>query len=734
MVLRGVVWAALLAVFAAGMASAQTIDFTLLAIENGQAALIPNDYELPFLTTVGTQQTATVKATYTGTTQATITTLPQQVGSTEFTLTSTLALPAVLGPGQSFTLTITFKPTNSAEALGEISVTYTEPTGTGGSPVANVIQIGLEGESPSFVLSYILQSNQNVVQIPTGGTIPFAATQINTTAEAYLNITNLGSGPGTIIGISPPAAGSPFKVQDIPLTPYTLAAAGSSGSNLQLLVLYTPTAVETDTAQVVITYQGGATATVTLTGSGITSTFSYKYLVQGVSTTVMPGGTITFPGANVGSTSSLILTITNTGSANGTISSISTSGPFSLTNPITSAPTLTPQESFSVSLTFAPTQIGTQTGYLVVGNAPAFNLTGQGLGADLTFAYTSSAGTTAVNPATGGAVVFSPIEVGQSEQVIFVVTNSGSLPATISLVAPSPANGSYSLSAIALPKILAANQTLSFTITFTPTVTGISDGDLILDTTSIPLVGSGTAPPALPSYTIAGPSGNATSASQSNISLTLSKGYSLDLTGTLTLTTEGTFGTDPAVQFATGGRTVDFTIPANSTSANFAGQGSELPVQTGTVAETVTLTPTFSTAGGVNVTPSSPTTLQFTIPSAAPVLESAAIADESADSFALVLTGYSTTRSLTSLNVTFNPASGFNIGTSQLTIDLSQVSTAWFASAASVSFGGQFAITMPFTLTGTVKAGQALIDSIASVTATVSNSVGTSGSLQANVQ
>jgi hypothetical protein len=213
------------------------------------------------------------------------------------------------------------------------------------------------------------------------------------------------------------------------------------------------------------------------------------------------------------------------------------------------------------------------------------------------------------------------------------------------------------------------------------------------------------------------------------VTLTLSKGYSLDLTGTLKLTTQGDFGTDPSVQFATGGRTVNFTIPANTTSANFAGQGTEVLLQTGTVAETVTLTPAFATAGGVDVTPGSPTVLQFTVPSAAPVLLQGSVANPTANSFDLVLVGYSTTRSLTTLNVTFTAAPGFTINTSVPPIDVSQSSSAWFQSLASAAFGGQFQITMPFVLTGPVKTGQTLIQSIASVSATVSNSTGTSNQL-----
>jgi hypothetical protein len=333
--------------------------------------------------------------------------------------------------------------------------------------------------------------------------------------------------------------------------------------------------------------------------------------------------------------------------------------------------------------------------------------------------------------------LFNSIPVGQSEKVTFTVTNSGSLPATISLIGTNPANGPFTVPAVSA-QTLQPTKTLSFPITFTPTATGISSASLVVNTTSITLQGNATAPSTLPSYTITGPSGIVQPATQANVSLTLSKGYSLDLTGVLTITTEGTLGSDPAVQFATGStagnRTVDFTIAAGATSADFAGQGSQILVQTGTVAETVTLAPTFETTGGVSVTPPSLTTLQFTIPSDAPVLVSASISNQSTNGFDLVLTGYTTTRSLSSLSVTITPATGFNIQTSIPAISLSHASTTWFASSASEAFGGQFTVTQPFTLQGSVKTGQTLLQSIASVTATVSNSVGTSSSLSVSVQ
>jgi len=734
-ILRAFLAGLILAALPSGLATAQSFDFNLLlTASNGSAGTIANNSTVNLVGQLNTQTQVTITATYAGNTQATISSNPNTwlLGSNEFkvALANGAMVPLVLNPGQSFSFAVTFDPTNATGASAQVTIFYTEP-GTTTATVTNAIVVLFNGITPLFQLSYSFPPpNDNVIAISPGGTIPFPATQINTTATAQLNISNLGSGPGTITAISQPAASSPFKLSGLPLL--TLGYALAAGDNLPIEVLYTPTAVENDTAQIVITYQGGVTATVILTGSGTTSSFTYGYL-SGAGTTPTPvkaGGTITMPPVNVGSTSTVIVQVTNTGNASGTINSISLSGQgFQLVNPPATPPTLQAGGTTNFTISFTPSQPGTQTGQLVVGS-DVFTLSGEGLGPALTFSYISSAGTITVT--TGGAVDFIPVAISQSEKVTFVVTNSGTSTATISNISTS---APFSLTpAPALPLILAPGKSSQFGITFTPVSTAAVTGTLLIDSTQVELLGSGTAPPALPSYTFTGPSGNASPASQPGVGLTLASSYPVDLDGVLTLTTSGSVGTDPNAEFSTGNRTVDFVIPANSTSANFAGEGSQILLQTGTVAETVTLTPSFATGGGVDVTPAAPTTLQFTVPSVAPFLVSAQIANETSNSFELVLIGYSTTRSLTSLSVTFNPASGFKIGTAQLTIDLTQVSAAWFQSSASIAFGGQFQITAPFTLQGTPPKNQTLIESIASVTATVGNAVGTSGSLQAGVQ
>jgi len=85
------------------------------------------------------------------------------------------------------------------------------------------------------------------------------------------------------------------------------------------------------------------------------------------------------------------------------------------------------------------------------------------------------------------------------------------------------------------------------------------------------LTGIGNAPPALGPYTISGPSGTVAPFLQPSVGLTLADPYPVALTGVLALSdTSDAFPIDPAVQFVTGGRSLPFTIAANTTQALFA--------------------------------------------------------------------------------------------------------------------------------------------------------------------
>lgn len=736
----------------AGFVRAQstTFPFQIIVTTNSTSSTLANGGQISFNAPVNQTQTATVTATYQGTGQVTISQAPNVLGSTSFqnpypTLSFVgqplQKLPYLLNPGDSITLSIAFDPSSAQEVSATLVQNFSEtaPSSTGTlQTTQNSITLVLVGTAPNFVFSYTIPaSTGNATQVQNGGTIPFPPTLINTNVLGLFTITDNGSGPGTIISITPPAAGSAFQLQGSPLLPGTLS---NTTQPLSVGILYTPSGNGTDTGQIQVTYGTGSGTTVTfnLTGSSSASTYTYSVIQSGMpNVSVTPGGTITLPNTNIGTSSTLIVKVMNSGSASGTVNSVNVTPtpPFAVSGTPQFPEPLASNAAFTFQLTFTPTQPGPATGELLVGS-DMFTLSGQGIGPQLAFSY-QSAGTTQQVSTT---ISFSPVQVTQSEQLMVVITNTGTSPATVSNISIGESPSPFSIAGpLALPTTINPSGTFSFNVIFTPTTEAFVQGTLHIDGTVIAVGGTGEAPPSLPPYTFTGqPSGNVNPQSQPEIGLTLSAPYPVDLTGTLTLTTSGTLPTDPAAQFitgsSTGNRTVDFVIPANTTSANFAGQGSEIFLQTGTVAETITLTPSFETeAGGINLTPASPAFAQLVVPAAAPTLIGIEIASTTTNGFTLVITGYSTTRSLTSLNVTFSAAAGFSLPTVP-PIDLTQVAPSWFQSTSAQSFGGQFAITIPFTLQGTVSTGQTLLQAITAVSANVSNALGTSNSLEATVQ
>ena len=472
-----------------------------------------------------------------------------------------------------------------------------------------------------------------------------------------------------------------------------------------------------------------------LAAFAISASAQFTYQIDATPPTALsPGNTITFPTTLLGNQANLVIRVTNSGTANAAVATIIASGTgFQVSTAPQLPATLPPGGALTFVLTFAPAQAGTANGTLVI-NANSFLLTGAGLASPLVFSYVTAGTTIALN-ATNTSVVFSPVPISQSAQLVFDVKNAGTSSMVISNIGIGQTGGPFSIAGLpALPVTLAPGVDFQFTIIFRPTALGFSNGTLQVDTTSIPLIASGTAPPALPSYTIGGVSGQVAPRSQPKVNLTLASPYPVALSGTLTMVVSGSLPNDPAVQFASGGQTVPFVIPANSISAVFGNLGTAIGFQTGTVASNITFTPSFATqTGQVDLTPAPPTTLQVAVAPAAPTLIGIQLAGETTNGFSIVVTGFATTRTLTTWTVQFATVPGFVMAQSQFTINIQTVGNVWFQSTASQPFGGQFAITVPFTFQGTLPSGAPVLSALASVSVNVNNELGSSNVVQATL-
>jgi hypothetical protein len=357
--------------------------------------------------------------------------------------------------------------------------------------------------------------------------------------------------------------------------------------------------------------------------------------------------------------------------------------------------------------------------------------TGTALPTGLTLSPT--AGAVTGTPTAAGTFTFTLQVVdasGRSATASFTITvtaamtiTTATLPnATVGIaynqaltVAGGAAPFTWSIASGALPAGIALNPgslngipSTPGTFTFTVSVTG--GGQTATQSLTL-IVGVPPGPPV--TFTTLSPA----PATQPALGIAIPSAYPLAITGTVTLTfTPDSPSPDgQEVVFTTGGRTVSFTVPANTTQAVFS--GATPAVQTGTVSGTITLTLKL-TAAGIDVTPSPAPSTTLKIAKSAPVIKSATVTRTSAG-FNLVVVGYATSREMVSAAVTFTAASGVTLSSGSATVSLSSAFTTWYADPTSAAYGSNFSLTMPFTIANATSTAP-----LTSVSVVLTNAVG----------
>jgi len=226
---------------------------------------------------------------------------------------------------------------------------------------------------------------------------------------------------------------------------------------------------------------------------------------------------------------------------------------------------------------------------------------------------------------------------------------------------------------------------------------------------SLPL----TVVPAAASGTFTGPS-STPPGSQPVLGFTIQP-YPFDVTATFTLTAKSALAsgvTDPNVTFAGGATSYSFVVKANTTTVP------TVQIQAGTVAETITITPTL-TANGTNVTPATLAPINIVVPAAVPTATAATLT-RNGNQLTVAVTGFSNTREIVQANFHFVPVAGATLSTTDLTAPVGDEFATWFASPGGLQLGSTFLYTQNFNVVD----GDA--SKIASVQVTLTNSVGVS--------
>jgi hypothetical protein len=636
----------------------------------------------------------------------------QLTGSTDFSLTSVPEVPFTVVPRGIFGIQIAYQPVSSQRTTARLALNFTSGTTT------TTITVNLVGIAPEFGFSYTPQGG-NSTSLATGGTITLPAVAIDATANASVTVANRGTFQGTVQNVT--LTGANFSLVGAPL-PGTIVEAGRE---LRFAVAYTPKSLEPGRGSLVVETSAGR-ASFVLEASTNAPVFAYQVSREDGTQPTRPGQTITLPDTLVGEKGSVLVRVRNDGNAEGRILAITASGTgFSLSEVPLLPLTVASGGGFVFTVNFSPTTPGRTFGRLRIGNDD-FDLSGNALGPTLSYAF--AAGGVSTTVAANGTVLFTPAAVGSSSAVRFVISNTGTAPATVSSIGLAAASTVFTVSGVpALPLSLNPGATAGFDITFTPAVQGSSTATLKVDNLNFTLSGAGNAPPALPAVRFEGASGAQQPLQQPAVSLGLASAYPLALSGTLTLAFNSSVGVnDPSVQFSTSGRTIAFTIPANSTRAIFANNTDQVRVQTGSVAGTITLTPTFNTDGGINLTPAPAPALNLTVAPAAPRIITLAVTGRTASSMSILVSGYATSRSVTQIELSFTAVPGENVGTARLTLPVESSFLGWYQGAASAPFGSLFTATVPLTFAGDVKNVTSPADSVQSVSVTLTNALGTS--------
>jgi hypothetical protein len=663
--------------------------------------------------------TATIDIVNQGTGNGTITGI--SVSGAAFRVTGSPLLPATVAAGQGVRFGIVFAPTRSGAYTGTFRLDLS------GRSIAGTLNGSTA--SASLSLAYVDPDTNNVVPLRDGSTLPFPDTQAGAVSSVTLLVTNSGVGTGVVnsIGLENNSSAA-FQLLNLPSLPASVAPS----QQLRFGVRFNPQEQKFASAALALNLDGQPVR-VNMQAQATGPQFTFAWSTGTEAIPVVSGGTITVSDTAVGQTSTATIVVRNDGTGDGQIAAIAVTGQgYSLTELPSLPLTLRSNASQRFTLNFAPAQPGVSNGRLTIGSN-TFLLSGTGIGTRLTYAYTNAAASTAV--LDGGVVLFAPTAVGSHDSVDFSIENTGTSAATISSINLGANSTVFLLRELPpLPLNLNPGARITFPVVFSPDNTGTLTAALRVNTATFTLTASGTQPMSLPAYQLDGPSGNQQAAKQPSIGLTLSAPYPLALQGSLKLAfVSDVFTDDPAVQFANGGRTVSFTIAANSTKALFnGGTATAVPLQTGTTAGNIVITPTFTTQAGFDLTPTSAAALTITIPRSVPQLVNATVTVQSTTAFTIALSGYSTSRSLRQLDVQVTPKQGESLPGSHLTVDVSSAAGAWFQSSGSQVFGGSFLMAIPFVLQNGSTA-EDLVHRLQSVSITASNEVGTSNALTVTI-
>jgi|SRR5271157_4939260 len=565
----------------------------------------------------------------------------------EFIVVSS-AMPISLGSHGSVSFQVLFQP-NAAQSFSGIVVV--SALHQDGETSTNSIAITGTGQAPAPTQTHLLSANTS--------SLSFGNALVGSTVSQTLTLTNSGTGSVTISQAA--ITGTGFSLSGFSGT-VTLAA----GQTLTLTVNFAPASAGSVTGSLsIVSSATNSPATISLSGTG------------GQPQIIVSPSSPAFLSFTVGTSTSMIVTIKNPGTANLNVTQATLAGTgFSITG-LTLPLSVAPGSSSTFTLGFAPAAAGNITGTLtLVSSAPnsplVVSLSGTGVAQALQLTATPS------------TLSFGSVATGTSTTQTVTLANTGNSSISISQITE---NGTgFTATGLVLPLTLAAGASTSFTVTFDPATAGSLSGSVTVTSTAsnspvtISLCGTG----AQPQISII-----PASVSFSNVTVGGTNTQSLTIRNAGTSNLSVTQATLAGTGFSLTGLTAPLSVAPGASSVFTVGF---TPTSASTFSGSLTL---------VSNAPGSPLVVALAGTGVSPILQ--ITPSPSSLSFGSITTGTSTTQSVTLAN------------TGNASVTLSQITEAGAGFAAS-------GCTLPLTLA----AGQ-------STSFTVTFDPATTGSLSGSV-
>jgi hypothetical protein len=374
------------------------------------------------------------------------------------------AVPITIGPHGSASFQVVFQPDAAMTFSGSIVFSTGRPNG-GGTQSISVSGTGTTASSGSSTLSYLLSASAN--------SLNFGNTLVGSSASQAIALTNTGTASVNVSQVAITGAG--FTVSG-----FTSAVTLAAGQSFSLNVSFAPATAGSATGSLsFVSTATNSPTTISLGGKGVQPQIS-----------VIPTS-VSFGNVTVGMTNTQMLTISNPGTANLSVTQASLIGTGFGFSGLTLPLSVPPGGSSAFTVSFTPASASSLTGNLTLVN--------NALNSPLVVALAGS-GVSPVAQLTASPALlsFGSITTGTSATQTVTLANTGNSSVSISQIS---FNGSgFSATGFAVPVTLAAGQSTSFSVAFAPTTTGNLSGSVTVASNAInsplaiSLSGSGAAP------------------------------------------------------------------------------------------------------------------------------------------------------------------------------------------------------------------------------------------------